>query len=195
MQLKKISKKLSLLILFIALGILAFYIYVINRTNILLSGQALVYNVHAETIDSMRLRIPKIGVNARVESMGLTSLGAMDAPKGPSNVGLYNLGPRPGEVGSSVIDGHFGWKNKIPAVFDNLNKLVKGDKIYVDNGKGIVTVFVVRELRVYKADEDASDVFISKDGKAHLNLITCSGQWDSTVKNRPNRLVVFADIE
>ncbi|MBC7766760.1 class F sortase [Arenimonas sp.] len=195
MKLKKISKKQSLVILFIALIILACYIYVIKSTNILLSGQALVYNAHAETIGSMRLRIPKIDVNARVESMGLTSLGAMDAPKGPSNVGLYNLGPRPGEVGNSVMDGHFGWKNKIPAVFDNLNKLVKGDKIYVDNGKGSTRVFVVRQLRVYKVDQDASEVFISSDGKTHLNLITCSGLWDSRVKNRPNRLVVFADME
>jgi sortase (surface protein transpeptidase) len=55
----------------------------------------------------------------------------MDAPKGPNDVVLFDPGPNPGEEGSVVIAGHYGWKNGIPAAFDNLNKLKEGDNIYI----------------------------------------------------------------
>lgn len=141
------------------------------------------------------LKIPKINVDAPIEDVGLTLQGAMDTPKGPSGVVRFNLGPRPGEVGSAVIAGHYGWKNEIPAVFDNLHKLEKGDKIYIKDEKGIMMTFVVRQLRTYGENEDATLVFDSSDGEAHLNLVTCQGVWNKDKKSYSNRLVVFADKE
>ena len=143
----------------------------------------------------MRLKIPKINVDAVVEYVGLTPQGAVGVPKGPSNTAWFDLGPRPGEKGSSVIVGHFGWKNGIPAAFDNLNKLRKGDKLYVEDDKGAIISFVVRESRRYDQKADASDVFSSNDGKPHLNLITCEGIWSKVSKSYSNRLVVFTDKE
>lgn len=143
-----------------------------------------------------RLKIPKINVDAFVESMGLTSDGAMEAPKRGRNVGWYSLGPRPGNIGSAVMDGHFGrWKNGEGSVFDDLNTLQKGDRIYVEDDKGITATFVVRESRSFDPNADATDVFDSNDGKAHLNLITCEGIWNKDSKSYSERLVVFADKE
>jgi len=116
-------------------------------------------------------------------------------PKGPASAGWYVLGPRPGEKGNAVIDGHFGYKNNIPAVFDNLHILQKGDNLYVEDEKGKTVTFVVRELRTYGQNEDASSVFVPSDTKAHLNLITCQGIWNSAQRSYSNRLVVFADEE
>lgn len=141
------------------------------------------------------IKIPSIKVDAPVEHVGLTSDGAMDVPKGPNEVAWFNLGSRPGESGSAVIAGHYGWKNNIPAVFDNLHKLRKGDKISTEDEKGVITAFVVREIQTYGKDEAAPDVFGSDDGKVHLNLITCAGVWNKAEKTRSERLVVFADKE
>ena len=141
----------------------------------------------------IRLVIPEIGVDAAIESVGLTTSGAMDAPKDPADTGWFNLGPRPGESGSAIIDGHFGWKNNTPAVFDKLSTLQSGDKIYVEDEKGVMTTFVVRKLQIYGENANASDVFSSSDGKSHLNLITCGGSLDATSKSYSDRLVVFAD--
>ncbi len=143
----------------------------------------------------VHLEIPKINVDAALESVGLTPQGAVGVPEGPVNAAWFDLGPRPGENGSAVIVGHFGWKNGIPAVFDNLYKLQKGDKIYVEDETGTITTFVVREVRTYDQNEDASSVFNSSDGKAHLNLITCQGVWNKAQKSYSDRLVVFADKE
>lgn len=141
----------------------------------------------------LRFKIPKIKVDALVENIGFTVDGIVGVPEGPNNVAWFNLGPRPGEVGSAVISGHSGWKNDIPAVFDGLVRLNDGDKIYVEDDKGSIIVFRVREFKIYGRDDQAPEVFISNDGKAHLNLVTCTGVWNEKEKSRSNRLVVFTD--
>ena len=152
--------------------------------------------VHTQSTSSglpVRLTIPKINVDAAVDYVGVTPQGELGVPKGPTNAAWYELGPRPGDKGSAVIDGHFGYKNNIPAVFDKLYTLQKGDNMYVIDDKGKTAIFVVRELRTYGQNEDSSGIFISSDGKAHLNLITCQGTWSESQKSYSNRLVVFAD--
>lgn len=141
----------------------------------------------------VRLTIPKIKVDAAFEYVGLTKTGEMDIPKAPLNVGWYDLGPRPGERGIAVIAGHYGWKNNRPAVFDNLHKLLDGDKLYVEDDKGVTMTFVIRKIRTYGENEDATSVFVSEDGKVHLNLITCEGVWSEHNKSYSSRLVIFSD--
>jgi len=141
-----------------------------------------------------RLQIPVINVDVAIAYAGLTSDGAMDIKKNPEEVAWYDLGPRPGEIGNAVIAGHYGWTaTGEAAVFNNLHKLNKGDEISVIDDKGVNTTFVVRESRKYDPDADASSVFKSNDGKAHLNLITCDGVWENSKNTYSNRLVVFTD--
>ncbi|MFA6295010.1 MAG: class F sortase [Candidatus Paceibacterota bacterium] len=143
----------------------------------------------------IRLKIPEINIDAVIESVGFTSDGSMGVSKDRDNTAWFELGPRPGDNGSAVITGHFGWKDNLQAVFDDLHKLKKGSRLYVQDEKGTNIVFVVRELRTYNYNEDTSDVFISSDGKAHLNLVTCNGDWDKVKESYSKRLVVFADKE
>lgn len=144
----------------------------------------------------VRLNIPSINVDAPIEYVGLTPDGAMDVPKERANVAWFELGSRPGENGSAVIAGHYGrWKDGVGSVFDDLNKLRKGDILYVEDDKGTIISFVVRESRSYDLNADASDVFYSNDGESHLNLITCEGVWDEVSKSYSERLVVFTDKE
>lgn len=140
-----------------------------------------------------RLKIPKINVDAVLDHVGLTPNGDLDAPKDPANAAWYDQGPRPGDSGNAIIDGHFGYKSNQPAVFDDLHTLRTGDSLHVIDDKGVATYFVVRELRSYDPNEDTSDVFRPSDGKAHLNLITCKGSWDKKLRAYSARLVVFAD--
>jgi len=141
-----------------------------------------------------RLNIPKIKVNANLESVGLTPDGAVGVAKGQSSAAWFSVGPRPGEIGNAVITGHYGvWKNGVPTVFNNLYKLRQGDKVYVKDKKGVTITFVVRRSKTYGQNDDVSEVFIASDDKSHLNLITCQGAWNKTTKSYPKRLVVFTD--
>lgn len=152
------------------------------------------FSEHASTTIPVRIMIPKIAVSAELEYVDITLSGAMGAPKNPVNAGWFALGPRPGEKGNAIIDGHYGWKNNIAAAFDNLTKVAVGDKIYVEDERGYVTVFIVKKTQVFGEKDSASPVFNSKDDKAHLNLITCGGVWDKAAKSYSTRLVVFADL-
>ena len=139
------------------------------------------------------LIIPEIGVSTIIAPAGLTADGAMDIKKDPDNVAWYNLGPRPGETGSAVIAGHYGWENGKGSIFNDLHVLKVGDTLSVNDEKGLVTSFVVRESRSYDPNADASSVFRSNDGKSHLNLITCEGVWSNAEQTYSRRLVVFTD--
>lgn len=149
--------------------------------------------VQSTLIKPTRLKIPSINVDVEVGTVGLTPDGAMEAPDDPLHVAWFSLGTLPGEKGSAVIAGHWGWKNGIAAIFDNLDRLRKGDKIYVEDGEGKVVSFEVKESREYDKDAYAPEVFKSEVG-VHLNLVTCVGDWDKSKKSYSKRLVVFADM-
>lgn len=140
-----------------------------------------------------RLIIPGIYVDTVPIALGLTKDGFMDVPKSPKDAAWYELSARPGEIGSAVISGHYGWKDNIPALFDDLRKLQIGDKVYSVDDKGATTTFVVVKTRTLKEGDDASEVFASSDGKVHLNLITCGGTWDKVRRIYSDRLVIFTE--
>ncbi len=143
----------------------------------------------------VRLKIPKLNVDAAVVYVGLTPQGAMGAPKNQTDVAWYEGGARPGENGSAVIAGHYGWIQGKPSVFNDISTLRKGDNIYVEDDTGATTAFAVREIRTYDPKADTTSVFSSTDGTSHLNLITCEGAWDEARGTYSGRLVVFADKE
>ncbi len=139
----------------------------------------------------VRLKIPRIGVDAPVVPVGLTPDGHMDSPEGPEATGWYELGPRPGEQGSAVIAGHSGYRTG-PAVFDDLTQLRPGDRLYVVDDTGASVAFRVRESRQYDPGSRPEEVFLDT-GERRLNLVTCTGEWDSAAGTHSKRLVVFAD--
>lgn len=144
----------------------------------------------------VRLIIPKIKVNSAIDDVGIAPDGSMGISKSQYNVSWFKLGSRPGEIGNAVMAGHYGrWKNGKGSVFDNLNKLRKGDKIYIEDDQHVMISFIVRKSRVYDSGANAEDVFVSTDEKSHLNLITCEGSWNKNLKSYPKRLVIFTDKE
>lgn len=143
----------------------------------------------------LRLEIASIFVNNPVVATGLTQNGAMDIGEDIAKTAWYKLGPKPGEKGSAVIAGHYGRKDGQESVFSNLHSLQRGDIVSVYDDKGLGLDFIVKEIRKYNFDADATEVFRSSDGKAHLNLITCDGPWNNVLRTYSDRLVVFTDLK
>lgn len=141
----------------------------------------------------IRLKIPKLNINVVIEQVGLTAKGAMDTPKDFSNAGWFSPGTRPGEIGSAVITGHFGKIDGKALLFNNLSKLVAGDKVEINNDQGETLMFTVTNSQSLDPNAKTSEIFNSRDGKSHLNLVTCEGIWNPNTKSYSKRLVVFAD--
>jgi len=163
------------------------------------SGNQIAYSNIRDTKDTpkglpVRLKIPGIGVDSAIEDALITPEGRMDVPEGSVNVAWFSLGPNPGQVGSAVIGGHYGIRNDKPFVFYKLDNMKIGDKVYIVDDKGDTLEFKVKSISLFDRNADATTVFTSNDGDAHLNLITCEGVWNKSNGNYPERRVVFTDL-
>lgn len=143
-----------------------------------------------------RLLIPAIGVNASIETVGKTSEGLMDVPTHDQwvTVGWYKNGPRPGQIGSAVIDGHLDRTGGAPAVFWNLRKLHPGDIVSVQNKTKHTLHFKVMKVATYAPDvAPVVQIFGQKNG-TFLNLVTCAGVWVPAENQTSQRLVVYTKL-
>lgn len=138
-----------------------------------------------------RLVIPRIGVDAQIQAVGLDGKGAMAAPANLDMVGWFNRGPAPGQPGDAVIDGHYGVSQ--PAVFRALRLLRPGDEVDVVWPDGRITSFQVATKQTVSAASHPPDVF-SRNGPARLSLITCSGAWIESQRTYSDRLIVTATL-
>lgn len=138
------------------------------------------------------LSIPRLGVDTRVEQVGLDSQNRMDVPKQVDDVGWYNLGYKPGEKGNAVIDGHYDKVDGSPAVFYYISSLQNGDKIYVTDESNRRYDFKVSNVVTYPYDQLPLQDIFAGHSSSQLILITCSGIWDQGTHNYSTRTVVYA---
>jgi LPXTG-site transpeptidase (sortase) family protein len=179
-----------IVIIFVLLSSLPVYSF--NKTTKITPNKILQLNTKPGI--PVRLNISKIKIDITLENVGLTKQGAVGIPKAPINAAWFNLSPHPGDIGNAIITGHYGqFKNGKSAIFNNLNKLKKGDELYIEDENGKNIIFVVRELKIYNANEQVPAIFKSDDNKSHLNIITCAGVWNEKTKTYSKRLVVFTD--
>src|SRR5512133_1954737 len=96
--------------------------------------------------------IPAVGVNAPIEPGGRLPGGAMDVPvqRRWDGVGWYQYGPRPGEQGSAVIDGHLDRPGGSPAIFSRLGELHVGCFVMVVNTRKQTLRLQVRQIATYQ---------------------------------------------
>ncbi len=141
-----------------------------------------------------RLRIPALDVDAFVRHVGLNAQGNMATPGNFTDVGWYKYGGVPGLRGSAVMDGHVDNALALDGVFKHLGNLKAGDEIYVDTASSTKLRFVVTEAVSYAVnDVPLERIFNAKDA-AHLNLITCTGEWNRDTNEYSERLVVYATL-
>ena len=72
-----------------------------------------------------QLKIPALGINAPIITLGLAKDGSLDTPGTLWQAGWYKGSARPGAAGAAIIDGHSGAPGQI-GVFEHLNRLRPG---------------------------------------------------------------------
>ena len=137
------------------------------------------------------LSIPKIGVDAKIQEVGITQKGNMATPNNFMDVGWYKFGTVPGDMGSAVMAGHVNNEVGLSAVFGKLGDLAEGDDIYVTMEKDKQLHFKVTKTKTYNFDASGKEVFGENNAKL-LKLVTCTGSWVEKLKTHDERLVVSA---
>ena len=143
---------------------------------------------YSETALPVRLRIPAIDVDTRLEYLGLADDKSIDVEFEPSVAGWWEGGPRPGQVGPAVILGHVRWDTG-PAVFSRLGSLQRGDEILIDRADDTTARFVVTRQGNYKKTAFPTDLVYYPTLNPELRLVTCGGLID---RKYTENLVVFA---
>jgi sortase (surface protein transpeptidase) len=150
----------------------------------------------AVVAEPVSVAIPSIGVTSGLSRLGLNDDGTVQVPPlGPDDTaGWYERGPAPGAVGPAVILGHVDSAEHGPGVFFDLGALQAGDTVEIARADGSVAEFVVDRVEVHPKDEFPTiDVYGNTDD-AQLRLITCGGDFDSSVRSYEDNVVVFATL-
>jgi LPXTG-site transpeptidase (sortase) family protein len=147
-------------------------------------------------VNPQRLLIPAISVNAPVEQVNILPTGDLGTPTGNSwtDTGWYANGPRPGEQGSAVIDGHLDRPGGSPAVFWYLRNVRVGNEVDVINSDGTTLRFRVTDVESYPPQDAPIQQIFGNNGGKYLNLITCAGDWIPSQHQTTLRLVVYTTL-
>lgn len=140
------------------------------------------------------IRIPDIGVEARVRRLGLDGKNFVGVPSNIFDVGWYDGSAKPGEKdGSSIIAGSVTGQTK-QGIFWDLDKLVIGSKFEIEKGNGdLVHYRVTRIEKTTSKDVDMSAYAKPETAGVHdIKLVTGSGKYDKLGGQYSEKLIVFA---
>jgi hypothetical protein len=142
------------------------------------------------------VHIPAIGVDSRLLHLGLNADGTIQVPSIRTSSGRaawYKYSATPGQIGSSVIEGHVD-SDHGPAVFFRLGALRPGDTIDVRLADGVTAVFRVTGVREYTKSRFPAEAIYGATDFAALRLITCGGAFDYATGHYLSSTVVFASL-
>lgn len=142
------------------------------------------------------IKIPKLGVYARVMQVGVGDDGYVASPKNIYDAAWYTGSAKPGQSGATLIDGHVSsWDSH--GVFYDLKTLAPGDAIQIVRGDGSTLDYVVVTSRVYADDnvDMAAALTPITTGKSGLSLVTCAGKVKPGTSDFSQRLIVFAQLK
>jgi sortase (surface protein transpeptidase) len=140
------------------------------------------------------LKIPKLGVDARVLQTGVTSAGALGTPPNVYDTAWYTGSAEPGQPGATLIDGHVSsWTTD--GVFYGLRTLQPGDDIQIVRGDGTVFNYQVVKTVTYPDNGVNMQAAMTPvtPGTSGLNLISCTGDVIPGTSLFNARIVVFAE--
>ncbi|MFJ1899168.1 MULTISPECIES: class F sortase [unclassified Streptomyces] len=143
-----------------------------------------------------RLRIPAIAVDAPFTPLSIGSSGRLDAP--PPNdknlAGWFKDGVTPGERGAAIVAGHVDTTTG-PAIFLQLRFLQPGATVDITRTDGTVATFKVDTVETFSKAKFPDKRVYADTPDAQLRLITCGGNYDRTVRDYEDNVVVFAHLD
>jgi len=148
-------------------------------------------SVDEEAFIPTRIVIPTLDVKANIEVVGKDKQGRMDVPKQTDQVAWYKYGAKAGQTGNVVLAGHLDDEDG-PAVFYDLAKLKKGQRIEVTGKTGQQVSYVVTNVMSYPVDEAPVGSIFGATVMNKLTLISCIGTFSES-KGYDQRLVVTAE--
>ena len=121
--------------------------------------------------------------------------GTLSVPGTENEVGLYQAGPTPGQLGPAVLGAHVDSPEGRKGIFWNLGKVKAGDTVVISRKDGTTATFTVDRVKAYQKTEFPTDAVYKGDvvGQSEIRLVTCGGPVDSRNEYRDN-VIVFGHL-
>ncbi len=139
------------------------------------------------------LRIPAIGVDVSLSTLGLNADHTVQVPTDFQQAGWFGLGPTPGQTGSAVILGHVDSYTG-PAVFFRIRTLRAGDQVNVSLADGAIAHFQVSAVAMYAKDQFPAQQVYAPHGDSALQLVTCGGTFDTHTRSYLSNIVAYTTL-
>ena len=148
-----------------------------------------------EASEPTSIEIPSIGVrSSHFVPLSIQRDGTISVPGTAQEVGLYDAGPTPGQLGPAVLAAHVDTPSGVPGIFYELGKVRAGDVVKVSRRDGSHLRFTVDKVAAYKKTQFPTEAVYRGDfTKAEIRLVTCGGPTDSRNEYRDN-VVVFGHL-
>jgi Sortase domain len=140
-----------------------------------------------------RIRVGSIGVNARIEPVGLNAERALDVPRNISIPGWWKGGRVPGEDGPTVIVGHVDSKRG-PGVFARLRTLQAGDRVDIEQTDGSTFTYLIERVEVHKKKAFPTKSVYGETNGSTLRLITCGGPFNAKTGHYVDNVIAYGTL-
>jgi sortase (surface protein transpeptidase) len=140
------------------------------------------------------LEIPSIDLSSsNFVDLEVAKDGTLEVPGDADEVGLYENGPTPGQLGPAVLGAHVD-STKGPGVFYRLGAVKPGAKIHVTRQDKSRATFVVDKVKTYPKDDfPTEEVYYGDFDRSEIRLVTCGGPFDP-VKHYLDNTIVFGHL-
>lgn len=138
-----------------------------------------------------QLRIPAIQLETPLTSVGLQPDGTLEVPQQYTLAGWYKMSPTPGEIGPSVMVGHYD-NAQGTTVFGRLRELIPGQHIEVVREDNQTVKFAVERVEQYSQDNFPTQQVYGNTDTASLRIITCGGNYNYLTQRYSHNTVVYA---
>lgn len=145
--------------------------------------------------DPKKISIPSLSIDHFIQKVGVDQNQQIAVPNNVHIAGWFVDSMRPGQKGLSIIDGHVDGRLQPDAVFKQLAQAQKDAEITIIFGDGSSKTFRIISVLEVPATEAPAYLFSQNPSLiSQLNLITCSGTYDSESRQYDKRIIVTAGL-
>lgn len=140
-----------------------------------------------------RLELPSLGVDMRVQPVGVEGRGEMQIPERPSVAGWYRFGMAPADDrGTTVIAAHVDDRVYGIGPLAKLREAREGDVVTVTDADGTATDYVTESVTYIPRAELPVEELFTREGPRTLAVITCGGDFDQQTRTYSDNVVLIA---
>ncbi|WP_404434057.1 class F sortase [Microbacterium lacus] len=147
----------------------------------------------AQSVPPVRMKMPDLGVDMPVTSVGVEQSGQMELPVDPAVAGWYRFGADAVSTeGNVVLAAHVDAPDYPIGPLSRLRDAGAGSTVVVEASDGTSVTYAIESVTYYEKSTLPTDQLFAREGAKTLVIITCGGPFDSSTGSYRDNVVAIA---